>query len=101
MQNSNTQIPSNPRSGIIYESGITDGYAYTRLAYDADTHTVVIMYSTGHIRRLDAANLGKEVLIWAERCAQCRAGLWPDMRLGPVGERLADRYTAHQQEVSA
>ncbi|UQN10831.1 hypothetical protein [Deinococcus sp. QL22] len=85
-------LSGNPRSGVIYESGITNGYAYTLISYDADVHQVTVVYSNGTARTLDASRLGDTLLMWAALCHQCRVGVWPDMRLGSVGERLADRY---------
>ncbi|UQN09636.1 hypothetical protein [Deinococcus sp. QL22] len=87
-----TVLSANPRSGVIYESSITNGYAYTLISYNADAHQVTVVYSNGMARTLDANRLGDTLLMWAALCHQCRAGVWPDMRLGSVGERLADRY---------
>lgn len=88
-------------SGLIYESGLNNGYAYTRIDFNAPTRTVTILYADGTRRTLDADRLGDTLPMWAARCWECRCGLWPDMRLGPVGERMARKYAVRQLALSA
>lgn len=88
------------RSGLIYESATT-GSAFTRLDYDAVTNTVTILYGDGTATSLDGARLGDTLLHWAALCFECQHGRLPGMRLGPVGERLAHRYTAYVRRPAA
>ena len=58
-------LSGSPRSGVINESGITNGYACTLISYDADVHQVTVVYSNGMARTLDASHLGDTLLMWA------------------------------------
>lgn len=95
----NTPV-THPRSGLIYES-VTSGSAFTRLDYDAVTHTVTILYGNGTVTSLDGTRLGDTLLHWAALCYECQHGRLPGMTLGLVGERLAHRYAAHIRRTAA
>ncbi|MXV21945.1 hypothetical protein [Deinococcus xianganensis] len=78
--------------GLIYEN--LDGYGYFRASLNSDLSVTMVDGQTTRTVTLPVLELLGTLKAWAKRCADALAHpeQFPNLMIGPVGERLAQRH---------